>query len=136
MLKYQANLLQSGGGSSNPATFKLVLLSTIVYGWRRLAIVAKKSILDVTGFLNLSLTMNNRDVKTFAVSLAFYLKYSKTSKLVSLLGITLLYLSHFITPVTLCNNFLSHFVMPITLCNNFLSHFILPVALCITCYTL
>ena len=37
---------------------------------------------------------------------------------------------HFVTLVTLCNNFLSHFAVPVALCNNLLSHFLIPVTLC------
>lgn len=50
------------------------LFSTIANSWEPLAIVAINSALNVGGFLDLSLTMNNRVTETFAVSLVKILK--------------------------------------------------------------
>ena len=53
---------------------QMELFSTIANSWEPLAIVAINSALNVGGFLDLSLTMNNRITETFAVSLVKVLK--------------------------------------------------------------
>ena len=74
LLHFKANLIQDRGRYQNLVTFKMEFFSTIANSWEPLAIVAINSALNVVGFLDPSLTMNNRVAETFAVSLVKVLK--------------------------------------------------------------